>query len=423
MKELLFLSHRIPFPPDKGDKIRSFHWLKALSRHYRVHLGTFCDEPADMVHRQELEKYCDEICLRPLDPVRARLRSTRGLLTGNPLSRDYYRDRVMGGWVDRILATHAIDTVLVYSSPMAAYLAPRGTYRRVIDFVDMDSEKWRQYAVARHGPARWLYAREARTLLAMERALARDFDASLFVSEAEKALFDHRAPECSHRTHVVGNGVDTVYFDPAADYDDPYEAGSAPRTVFTGVMDYAPNIQAVQWFAQDVLPIVRTRCPEAVFHIVGTRPTRAVQLLAGIEGVHVTGAVADVRPYLRHADVAVAPMLIGRGVQNKVLEALAMACPVALTKAAATGLRPLGASFSGQADSAEELAAHVLRLGTSRDRARYVREAREYAIANYGWSNQFERLLALVSGGSARAVSEGCPVDTRRETLACVPHS
>ncbi|MES1930695.1 group 1 glycosyl transferase [Salinisphaera dokdonensis CL-ES53] len=426
MKDLLFLSHRIPYPPNKGDKIRSFHWLKALGQRYRVHLGTFVDDPADLVHESALAEYCEELCVRRLDPRMARFRSSRALLSGKPLSFAYYRDRGLRRWVKRIMAERSIDTVLVFSSPMATYIDRNLSCRRVIDFVDVDSEKWREYAATRRGPAHWLFAREARTLLAAERALSREFDASLFVSEAEKALFDERAPDSRARTRAVGNGVDTDYFDPGLDYANPYPAGSAPQLVFTGVMDYAPNVEAVQWFVAEVLPRVREQQPGASFWIVGTRPTRDVLALARVDGVQVTGSVPDVRPYLRHADIGVAPMRIARGVQNKVLEALAMGCPVALTDAAATGLRVMDDDYAGVADTAAGLADQILRL----TRVRAEREghesfarARAYTTAHYGWASQFERLLETLEDRSTTGAGHVGGAPAAQEAFACARHS
>lgn len=397
MKELLFLCHRIPYPPNKGDKIRAFHLLSALAQRYTVHLGTFVDDPEDWNHRDRLNALCAQQCYRPLPPGRARLRSLSGLLRGQPLSFPYYRDRTLRNWVARIMRERSIDAIVVFSSAMAPYVERYGHVRRVLDFVDVDSEKWRQYAATAGMPARWIYAREGRKLLAAERALAASFDASIFVSDAETELFQARAPECADRVSAVPNGVDSAYFDPAQHYADPY-GGEGQRTlVFTGAMDYRANIDAVRWFAHEVLPLIRQSQPDVSFFIVGTRPAREVVALAQLPGVEVTGAVADVRPYLAHAALAVAPLRIARGLQNKVLEALSMGKPVVLTPEAAAGLTPLSPEFAAIASQPQALAGHVMRFLNAGGASGHPDMARAYVLEHYAWSRQLRRFLALVA--------------------------
>ncbi|GAB3678514.1 TIGR03087 family PEP-CTERM/XrtA system glycosyltransferase [Salinisphaera aquimarina] len=403
MKELLFLCHRMPYPPNKGDKIRAYHWLKALSERYRVHLGTFVDDPDDWAHRSVLDALTDQQCYRTLKPLAARIRSTTGFLNNRALSVGYYRDARLAGWVDEILATRPIEHVFVFSSTMATYVDTHEGCRRVLDFVDVDSDKWRQYAAKCTGVARWIYTREANRLLAEERRLAGVFDASLFVSDAEADFFRDAAPESSERVGAIGNGVDSVFFDPDLEHDDPYRQPGAARVVFTGVMDYGANVDAVEWFVQNVWPAVRTAQPDAQFWIVGTRPTRQVLALAEHAGVHVTGAVADVRPYLAHASVAVAPMRIARGIQNKVLEALAMGRAVVMSEQAAAGLEPADEAIAAIAESAEAFARAVLAYVDQQDHGRPLPAARSYVTRYYGWQRQFERLYEYIEPGQGNA--------------------
>jgi len=400
MSELLFLCHRMPYPPNKGDKIRAYHWLKALAANYRVHLGTFVDDPQDWAHRSALEPLCATSCFVPLEPRRAKLRSLSGLVRRQALSLSYYRDRAMTRWVDRVLAERPISAVLVFSSTMAPYVQSAIGCRRVLDFVDVDSDKWRQVAQRSGLPMRWVYSREARKLLCAERRLARDFDASVFVSEAEADFFRAAAPESAERVHAIGNGVDADYFDPKVEHTDPYNGQGARQIVFTGVMDYSANVDAVSWFVRAVLPLVREAVPGAALAIVGTRPTARVSALAEEPGVMVTGSVDDVRPYTRHAAVAIAPMRIARGIQNKVLEALAMGRPVVMTPQAAAGLVATDSDVACVAVEPDDFARAVVDAMTRSHTTESVSErARAYVRRHYSWAARFDELLALMSTG------------------------
>ncbi len=336
---LLFLVHRIPYPPNKGDKIRSYHLLKFLLKQYRVFLGAFIDDKADWEHVAQLQKWCEESCFIELNPTKAKVSSLLGLITNKPLTLPYYANGNLQEWVDKTVQEQGIERLLVYSSAMAQYLlAPQyENARRIIDFVDIDSDKWRQYASKKNWPLSWIYRREARYLLRFEQEVASKFDASLFVSAIEAKLFQELAPQSADRISYFNNGVDARYFSPDTDYPNPY-ASEEQVLVFTGAMDYWPNVDAVSWFAQDVFPWILDQFPKARFYIVGIRPTEEVRKLVEIEGVSVTGAVPDVRPYLQHAVAAVAPMRIARGIQNKVLEAMAMARPVLVSSPGLEGI-------------------------------------------------------------------------------------
>jgi sugar transferase (PEP-CTERM/EpsH1 system associated) len=337
VEDLLLLIHRIPYPPNKGDKIRSYHLLKHLARDYRVHLATFVDDPDDWQHVPTVEKMCASSHFGSLNPTLARVRSLGALVKNRSLSLDYYRDANVQRWVDQTVAAHKIERVLVFSSAMAQFADHHRGARRVVDFCDVDSDKWRQYADKKSWPMSWLYRHEARQLLSYERQVARDYDASLFVSAPEADLFRQLAPESDAKIGFFSNGVDTDYFSPAAVQSSPFAEGER-AIVFTGAMDYWPNVDAVQWFAQDVMPLLRARVPHLRFYSVGARPAPAVLELGKLPNIVVTGTVPDVRPYIRHARAAVAPLRIARGIQNKVLEAMAMATPVVVTPQALEGI-------------------------------------------------------------------------------------
>src|SRR6266853_598653 len=399
MKELLFLAHRIPYPPDKGDKIRSFHLLEHLARRYTVHLGALIDDARDWSHVEHVKKMCGETCFVALHPTRAKLRSLAALATGEPLTLRYFRDARLSRWVGDLLGSRRIERSLVFSSAMAQYLegASTGRMRRVLDFVDLDSDKWRQYSRRALGPMRWLYRREAETLFEFERRYAAAFDASLFVSEVEARLFTSQAPETAARVSVVENGVDTEYFSPQRAYPSPYAADESVL-VFTGAMDYWANVDAVAWFAREVFPRVHSDFRQARFYIVGARPARAVLDLAQLPGVRVTGTVPDTRPYLAHARAAVAPLRIARGVQNKVLEAMAMARPVVASPQAAAGMRPCMELLEWTTDVPETAARMLLKLLREPTPAALGDALRAHVSRHYSWNENLARVETILEG-------------------------
>jgi len=382
---VILLVHRIPYPPNKGDKIRSYHLLRFLRQRYAVHLGAFVDDPADWAHVDTLQALCASVHLAPLRRWQSGLRALPGLVTGSSITVPWYRSPAMAEWVARTFAATGARRAVAFSAAMAQYLdgAPRGT-RRILDMVDVDSEKWRQYGARRSGPSAWIYRREGRRLLQWERDAAAECDATVLVTQAEADLLRSVAPETAEAVHAVENGVDTAYFDPTSEYPDPYPAACVPL-VFTGAMDYWANVDAVTWFARSVLPRVRAACPEARFFVVGARPTEAVRALAGKPGVEVTGGVPDMRPWLAHAALAVAPLRVARGVQNKVLEAFAMGRPVLATSMALQGL-DLGGDYPLSADAPDDLAALALGALNGEIGDGLGSRMREWVRTRYDWS-------------------------------------
>jgi len=273
---------------------------------------------------------------------------------------------------------------------MARFM-PKSLARRVIDMVDVDSDKWTQYAAAQRWPLSWVYAREGRKLAAWEAQVAQDFDATLLVSHDEAALLQQRVPQARDKIRAFENGVDADYFSPDREYANPFPAGRQ-GVVFTGAMDYWPNIDAVTWFAERIFPAVREVVPDAQFSIVGSRPSDAVLALARLPGIVVTGTVPDVRPYLAHAACAVAPLRVARGVQNKVLEAMAMACPVVVTRQAAEGIRAeAGRDFLLVQDESAFARAVVAQLQAP---AR-AGHARDRILQNYDWARNLNTINPL----------------------------
>ncbi|MDR1708557.1 MAG: TIGR03087 family PEP-CTERM/XrtA system glycosyltransferase, partial [Candidatus Accumulibacter sp.] len=299
MAALLYLVHRLPYPPNKGDKVRSFHLMRHLAEKHRIFLGTFVDDPADEAHIEKLREFCAEFLIARLSPRRARFASLRGLLTGEALTLPYYRDAGLYVWANATLAKQKIDAAVVFSSAMAQYLRAFPPEKTLVDFCDVDSAKWTQYAATRPWPLSAIYRREGRRLLAWERRIAASAAHSFFITENETALFLRLAPECEGRVSTMRMGVDADFFSPETEFASPYPPGEIPL-VFTGAMDYWPNVDAVKWFAEAIFPPLAARRAAARFYIVGRNPAAAVRELAG-ERIAVTGTVPDVRPYLRHA--------------------------------------------------------------------------------------------------------------------------
>jgi sugar transferase (PEP-CTERM/EpsH1 system associated) len=404
MKDLLYLAHRIPFPPDKGDKIRSFHILRSLARGYRVHLGAFIDDAADEPHVEALRPYCASLKIVPLSRGTATLRSGTGLLNGQPLSFPYYLDGRLSEWVSQVLASAAPRYGFAFSSQMEQYLpAPGNGVRRLVDLVDVDSDKWRQYSQQARGPMRWVYRREARLLAQAERMIVRRSDASIVVSRNERDLLVEGDAELGRKVFAIANGVDTDYFDPAHVQESPFRPGEIPL-VFTGAMDYWANVEAVTWFVRAVLPAIRREHPRARFYIVGSNPTSAVHELAAAD-VEVTGRVPDVRPHLAHATLAIAPLRLARGLQNKVLEAMAMARVVVATPAALRGIASDIPPGVVQAEEAHEFAQAVNRLIAADDRERHGAAARQFVRARFSWERNMAALCALIEGEQSAAVA------------------
>jgi len=399
MQALLYLAHRMPYPPNKGDKIRSYHLLRYLCRHYRVYLGAFADLEGDVAHVNALRELCAEVKVIPLSPLLARARCMAGLLRGEPLTLAWYGSPALQRWVDRTLATHRIERAVCFSSVVTRYLDRTRGPHLVADFCDVDSEKWAQYADGRGWPASFIYGREARTLLAFERRTAMRAAACTFASLAEAELFSRRAPECAAKVHAIGNGVDTEYFSPRAERASPYGADELP-IVFTGAMDYWPNIDAVTWFARDVMPLIVEARPRARFYVVGMNPAATVSALAGPRVV-VTGKVADVRPYVQHARVAVAPLRVARGVQNKVLEAMAMARPVVCSAAVAQGVNAAPLVEFDVANDAREYAHKVIGLINPSVGDKMGQQARRRVVSDFNWEAQLSRFGELIENVSS----------------------
>lgn len=404
--EILFLAHRVPFPPDRGDKIRSHHLLKALAEIAPVHVACLAETDGDMAQERELAAVAEShfFARRSKNLVMA---GFEALAKGLPVSLAAFDHAGLRRWVAKTLAERPIAAVFVFSGQMGQYVPADFAGRVIVDLCDVDSAKFEAYGANGFGPRAWIDRREGRLLAVEEERLAHRADCTLLVSEAEAALFRSRLREPDRaRIEALRNGIDTARFDPQAAVPHPeLAAGSGPHLVFTGQMDYAPNIAAVLRAAERLLPAIKQTHPGATFHIVGRAPSAQVRRLDGHGGVRVWGEVPDVRPFLAAADLVLAPLEIARGIQNKVLEAMAMARPVVLSPEAATGIDARdGEHFTiGAGDQA--LIDRSLALFDDRPVALSIgTAARRYVVENQSWPAMLAPLAGIVGCSPAAGV-------------------
>lgn len=436
--DLLMIVHRIPYPPDKGDKIRSFNQLKYLAEHgWRVHLCTLADDPDDMRHVEELKKYCASVSVEPLNPKLQKIRSLTAPFQGLPMSAGYFYNKRLQLRVDQVLQSCPITAVFCFCGPMAEYLRRSsllplasgkvGRVRCVMDLVDVDSDKWQQYAQRSAVPMKWVYALEGRLLHRYERQVAEQFHATLLVSDAEAETFRLRTG-AGDAIHAVSNGVDLDYFhtlpdsqaakgqagavQPGDGQTGAGQTGAGARITFCGAMGYRPNIDAVSWFAREVLPLIRKALGEWEFWIVGGGAGEEVRALEVLPGVRVTGRVEDVRPFVWDSELSVAPIRIARGIQNKVLEAMALGVAALVTPLAFEGLEAeAGRDLVVAPADAEAFATAAIGLLRDPEKRRSLaRFARQAVEQRYSWEGRLQVLEELLSDDnatepSARAVA------------------
>jgi polysaccharide biosynthesis protein PslH len=396
MRDILFLTHRFPYPPDRGDKIRSWHILKALADIAPVHLCTLVDDDRDFAHLETVEAVCASVHAVPR--TRSKLSAMAlALLTGESASVTAFGNSALQARVDDIFNSSDIGCVFAFSGQMAQFVPEAlGNTRFVMDFVDVDSAKFDTYADQASGASAAANRFEAKRLAAFEAKTARRADLNLFVSEAEAALFRERAGLGPTNVQALENGIDLTRFNPALSFD-PVNAGEGPLIVFTGQMDYRPNIDAVTAFAKETLPLVQAAIPDATFAIVGRAPTGDVRALSGLRGVIVTGEVDDTRAWLAAAAVVVAPLKLARGIQNKVLEAMAMGKAVVASSAAAEGIAARHNEAMLVADSAPAEATALCDLIANPEKAAAIGvAARRCLEARYSWAARMAPLAGLV---------------------------
>lgn len=397
------LAHRLPYPPRTGDKVRAYHVARHLARHHALTLASLVDEPGADAAIRALGAEIPDLEVATVGRRTRRVQALLALLAGGSATMTYFGSAGLRARVAARLAADRFDLIYVSSSSMAPYVPGLGDVPVVMDFVDVDSDKWRQYGARLPFPAAWVYRLEGSRLARHEASAAWRARRCLVATALEETLLRVLAPWAA--ITVIPNGVDLEYFTPAP------TAAATPTVVFTGAMDYFPNADGAVHFARTIFPRVRAAVPEARFVIVGKNPAPAVRRLASLPGVGVTGSVADVRPYLEDAAVAVAPLRVARGVQNKILEAMAAALPVVATPRAYEGLEArIGAHLLVEDDPPAFAEAVIRLLGSPDLRSRLGRAARAFVETHHCWSASMARLdqvLTEVAGAPVTATVSG----------------
>lgn len=490
---ILFISHRIPYPPNKGDKIRSFHEIKYLSKKHNLHLAFLIDDRRDISYINELRDYCIDLDYDVINPRWQKIKSLPYFFTSRPLSVPYFYSKKLQNAIDKRLGEIDFDVILAFSSPMAEYvfkskaldvrslrllgqnncskrsiaalaqnnsnisnnsneLNIRDCPRLIMDFVDVDSDKWRVYAGFSPLPFSLIYRREWKRLMSYERKTGRIFDWNIFVSEKEVELFKSFCPE-AHAVSIP-NGVDFDFYEEVRSVRDVQDFRNAQNVkvvrdvqnvqieqakrsnnlnistkrscrinetieppehflqatrlndsnnsntsniVFIGAMDYFPNEDAVLYFSSEILPFVKKELPAARFYVVGGNPSRKVKSLSlKDQSIIVTGYVPDIRPYLRLADVFVAPLRIARGIQNKILEAMAAGVPVVARPEAVQGLNGSNECIRVEENN-ERFALSILKLiKVPHKRHKMVLDAKRFVLENHNWEKNLENLRNII---------------------------
>lgn len=389
--KILFVCHRLPFPPKRGGKIRPFNIIRHLTESgHSVTVGSLARSPEELAEGQALKEYCDKLFVGQINPAAAVAHMVARLPTLMPSSMGNFYSRSLHREIREELQQTRYDLIFVHCSSAAQYIRSATGTPSILDFGDMDSQKWLDYSTFRRFPLSTGYWLEGTKLCREERRLARRFDLSTCTTKAEVETL--RGFAAARQTDWFPNGVDAEYFSPT---DDPYDPD---QICFIGRMDYYPNQQAMLYFCSDVLQVIRAQRPATKLIIIGAEPSAAIRNLAEKPGVSVTGTVPDVRDYVRASALSVAPLAIARGTQNKILESMAMGVPVVCSKNAAGGVDAVPGQHLLVAESPDQYADNIIRLLESADKRRDLSiAARQRVLSSHSWPASMMKLDAIIS--------------------------
>jgi sugar transferase (PEP-CTERM/EpsH1 system associated) len=390
---ILFLCHRLPYPPKRGGKIRPFNMIRHLARGHEVTVATLARTASELAEGRDLGRYCHELHVARISAAAGWARFGLYSVTGYPATFAYFYSPELARTVRRLLATRHFDAILVHCSSMGPYVAGHRGCRKILDFGDADSEKWLEYGRSTRWPLSLGFFFEGHKVRRYERWLGAQFDVCSVNAPREREVLGAYLPT---PIHVIPNGVDLEYFQPGRT---PDQGHTPRRLIFTGNMSYRPNVDAVQHLVTDILPRIRREIPDVELYIVGMDPTPAVRRLAEGARVVVTGRVDDIHPYFDEAAVAVAPLRVARGLQNKVLEAMAMRVPVVASPAAFQGLSAVANRdllVAGEPEAFSRAVVALLRQPPTRDA--FAAAGRAFAERSHNWDTLLSRLEQLVTG-------------------------
>ena len=394
--KVLFVCHRVPFPPKRGGKIRPFNIIRHLHEQgHEVTVASLARSQAEVDEAEGLARHCSQRLVEVVDDRLAWPRMVAWLPTTRPSSFGYFHSPRLQQRIDAELAKGAPDLIFVHCSSVAPYVARAQAAIKIIDFGDMDSQKWREYSQHRAFPLSAGFWLEAVKLERTERLLADRFDLATCTTRAEMESL--QALGARGATAWFPNGVDAEFFKPSGSDYEP------DLVTFIGRMDYFPNQQAVLRFCADVLPELQRRRPGTRFEIVGADPSPEIRKLGELAGVTVTGSVPDVRPYVTRAALTIAPLEIARGTQNKILESMAMGVPVVCSRQASGGVDAVPEEHLLVHDTPAQLIEQILRILDSRElRQRLAVAGRARVLSNHSWPSSMQRLDALIAAQFAR---------------------
>lgn len=389
---ILYLSQRVPYPPTRGDKIRSFNQIKFLSRFHEISLVCLADNSSDLLHASALKPFCKSVEIVPLSPIFARLNALIALFRNRPLTLGYFYSETLKGIVEDKLKSETFDLLFVFCSSMAQYVEDVTHLPKVIDYVDVDSEKWAQYALHAKFPLHHIYKIEGHRLKVYEALLCDKFQRGFLVSEKEVDDFFHKVTFCQTIVPLM-NGVDLEKLQPCEQPYDPL------RIVFIGVMDYFANVETVLYFYRKIFPFIRKEVPGVKFYVIGSNPVKEIiELGKKDKGIIITGHVESIQPYVQPAAVFVAPMRIARGVQNKILDAMAMGIPVVTNSLGSKGVSVRAGTEILVEDNPYDFAMLVVKLIQNNVwRGEISRSARKAVEDKYNWNTNLSGLNAILS--------------------------